>query len=61
MTVNETEAAKLAQFIFNNVRDRRWLYTPPGPLMGQIFDVKQCQTDLVRYLEGATYPVQEDR
>lgn len=54
MIVDESEAAKLAQFIFNSVRDRRWLYWPPGPMVGQVFDVKRCQADLTRYLEGCS-------
>jgi hypothetical protein len=54
MIVDESEAAKLAQFIFNNVRVQRWLYWPPGPMTSQVFDVDQCKKDLIRYLEGCS-------
>ena len=60
MIVDEAEAAKLAQFILNCVRDRRWLYWPPGPMVSQVFDVKQCQKDLTRYLEGCIHPIHKE-
>ena len=43
---------KLSNFIFNSVRDKRWLYWPPGPMTSQVFDVKQCKEDLRRWISA---------
>lgn len=60
MIVNQIEVAKLSQFIFDNVRGKHWLYWPPGPMTSQVFDIKQCQADLTRYLEATIYPIVEN-
>jgi hypothetical protein len=39
-------AAKLVDLIANGVTRKRWIYWPPGPMLGQVFDREQCAKDV---------------
>lgn len=41
----------LAEFVYRSVKYKRWLYWPPGPMVGQIFDTAACERDLAKWME----------
>lgn len=43
---------KLVDFIFKGIRDKHWLYWPPGPMVGQVFDKNRCKDELQRWLQS---------
>lgn len=57
MEVNEIVLDKLVQLVFNGIRDKRWLYWPPGPMTSQVFDRDSCKFDIRRFLESEVYPI----
>ena len=54
MTISDNDILldKLVDFIFRGLRDKHWLYWPPGPMMGQVFDRTTCKNELRRWLES---------
>lgn len=49
--IDEIELDKLVDFVFRRLRDGSWLYWPPGPMTGQVFDKSKCKEELRRFLE----------
>lgn len=43
-------AQRLAEFVFEQTRSKRWLYWPPGPMTGQVFDTERAAKDLDDWL-----------
>jgi hypothetical protein len=52
MEITESDLNRLVDFIFKNLQSNRWLYWPPGPMMGQVFDRDACKRELQRFLES---------
>lgn len=50
MTADEQRrvAQEIVATIERNIRAKRWLYWPPGPMVGQVFDRERCEED-IRY------------
>jgi hypothetical protein len=57
MEVDDIQLDQLVWLIYNGLRDRRWLYLPPGPLAGQVFDKEACKQDIRRFLEAQPTPL----
>jgi hypothetical protein len=64
--VTDTEAltvvSTMVQLIERRIRDKAWLYWPPGPMMGQVFDRERCERDvrqLVQTIQSPARPPQE--
>jgi hypothetical protein len=43
-------ARRLAEFVFQNIRSNQWLYWPPGPMAGQVFDKERAAKELDEWL-----------
>ena len=54
---NEELSKQLTIFIYDNIRVKRWLYYPPGPMMGQVFDKELCEKDCKRFLDNVINPI----
>jgi len=61
LIVNESELDRLVNLIYENIRRGRWLYWPPGPMTGQIFDKDMCKRELKEFLEAAMNRIQPVR
>jgi hypothetical protein len=48
MTADEQRrvAQELVATIEHGIRSKRWLYWPPGPMLGQVFDRARCEEDV---------------
>lgn len=46
MTDPDRLLGRLVDLIYQGVSTKRWLYWPPGPMMGQVFDREQCRRDI---------------
>lgn len=42
---------KLVDFIYQGIRNKNWLYWPPGPMVGQVFDKERCKKDIENFLK----------
>ena len=53
MTKTERKTLKvtLVQLIERRIRDKDWLYWPPGPMTGQVFDRKACEADVAKMID----------
>lgn len=64
MTAEEQRrvAQEIVSVIERGVTSKRWIYWPPGPMLGQVFDRKACEED-VRYAltKFPTLPTEEVR
>ena len=36
----------IVELIENRICNKAWLYWPPGPMLGQIFDKERCKADV---------------
>lgn len=52
MEIDDIFLDKLVDFIFRGLRDKNWLYWPPGPMTGQVFDKNRCKEEIRRFLEA---------
>jgi hypothetical protein len=41
----------LVRFIAHNITNKSWIYWPPGPMVGQVFDTERCRKDCKDFLE----------
>ena len=41
----------LVNMIFHGLTRNYWLYWPPGPMTGQVFDRKRCTVDVKELIE----------
>ncbi len=50
MTADEQKrvAQEIVATIERGLQSKRWLYWPPGPMVGQVFDREACEAD-IRY------------
>ncbi len=40
----------IVELIEGRIRSKRWLYWPPGPMMGQVFDREACKADIEKLI-----------
>jgi len=48
--MTDEQIKQLANFVYDSIRCKRWLYWPPGPMMGQVFDLENCKKDLKEFI-----------
>lgn len=46
-----TLKTQLADLVFERVRHKVWLYWPPGPMMGQVFDRDRCAKEIAALVD----------
>lgn len=52
MDLNDQTINELSQLIYRRLQDRRWMYYPPGPMMGQVFSMETCKEDLIKFFKA---------
>ena len=48
---DEELTKKLTKLIIESIQYKRWLYWPPGPMMGQVIDTKRIEADISRLIK----------
>ena len=46
----------MVQLVERRVRDRAWIYWPPGPMCGPLFNRERCYADVRQLVDTIQHP-----